>query len=175
MMILRRAVRGAVAWAVAVLALATAPAAVASPARVVPDGVYRIALGGDGNALLTHISNQQGSPTVLLPTFGDPGPQEWEFVRDSRTSQLIRNLRTGLYLGLGGREPQDRRPVVASPYPFSWSVRVVGSAPERVHIYPVLGGALRLDRSPRPVHPPRVDIQAVRDDGTQEWVLVPRG
>ncbi|GAB2963482.1 hypothetical protein GCM10027184_08940 [Saccharothrix stipae] len=157
------------------LALAAAPAAVASPARVVPDGVYRIAFGGDGNALVTHISNQQGSPTVLLPSFGEPGRQEWEFVRDSRTSQLIRNVRTGLYLGLGGREPQHRRPVVASPYPFSWSVSVVGSAPDRVRIHPVLGGMLRLDRSPRPTYPPQVDIQDIRDDGTQEWVLTPRG
>ncbi|XVS67313.1 hypothetical protein ACQPYE_15015 [Actinosynnema sp. CA-299493] len=174
MMILRRATRKTVVWA-AVIGVVTGLTAAppASATTVVPDGVYGIAFQGDEDALLTHLSVQEGSPTVLLPPFGAPGHQEWEIVRDSRTTQLIRNLHSGLYLGLGGGSPEQHRLVVATPYPHSWSVRV-GSAPDRVHISSVQGDErLRLDRSPAWVYPPRVDIQLPRDDGSQEWELTP--
>lgn len=174
MMILRRAARALVVWTATVgaaAALTAAPTAAATPSRaMVPDGVYGITLGGDENARLTFLSAQEGSPTVLLPQIGLPGHQEWQLVRDSRTSQLIRNINSGLYLTLGGRPPQNHRKIVASPYPFSWSVRT-GSTPDRVTISATMDGVFRLDKSPLPIYPPRVDLQDPRDDLSQEWQL----
>jgi hypothetical protein len=180
MKLLRRAATGMVVWTAALgamAALAVTPAT-AVPAdgptgvtqsRTVPDGVYGIALHGDESALLTSEWTEAGGPIVLLPPLGEPGYQEWEFVRDSRSTQLIRNLRNGLYLGLGEREPGNHQIVVAGVHPFSWYVRP-GSAPDRVHIsHP--GTGLRLDRSPVLIYPPRVDIQEPRDDADQEWEL----
>ncbi|MER5267679.1 hypothetical protein ABTZ99_36840 [Actinosynnema sp. NPDC002837] len=175
-MLLRRAARTIVAWTAAVcavVALTTAPSATASttaaPRAMVPDGVYGITFGGDEDAHLTPLSSQQGAPTVLLPPIGLPGYQEWELVRDSRTTQLIRNLGTGLYLTPGEGQPADHRAVVAGPYPYSWVVRT-GSAPNRVTIATWNGG-FALDLSPKMIYPPRVDVQTRRSDLSQEWVL----
>lgn len=176
MMMLRRAARAVVAWTAtigAVMALTVAPSAVATTTLVVPDGVYRIAFKGDGKLLLTHISDLEGSPTVLMaPYHHDPDYQRWEIVRDSRTSQIVRNLGSGLYLGLGEKEPKNHRPVVATPYPYSWAIHP-GSTPDRSLITSVIGTGLRLDRSPLLISPPRVDIQEPRADGSQEWQLTP--
>ncbi|NUT46979.1 MAG: hypothetical protein HOV94_06590, partial [Saccharothrix sp.] len=164
-----------------VMALAAAPPATASPAggsvaasarAAVPDGVYGITFRGEEESSLTQESDDPGSPTVLLPPLGEPGYQEWALVRDSRTTQIIRNVRNGLYLGLNGGQPGDHRLVVVSANPFSWHVRT-GSTPDRVTITVPGNVGYRLDRSPLLVHPPQVDIQLPRNDGSQEWELTP--
>lgn len=174
-MLLRRAARTIVTWTAAlgaVVALTTAPsAAAASPRAMVPDGVYSITFGGDEDSVLTPLSDQKGAPTVLLPPTGDPVYQEWELVRDSKFTQIIRNINSGLYLTLGGQQAADHRPVVAGPYPYSWVVRT-GSVPDRVTIRAWEAG-FALDRSPMLIYPPRVDVQTSRGDLSQEWVLTP--
>ncbi|MCE7000685.1 hypothetical protein LZG04_38590 [Saccharothrix sp. S26] len=170
---LRRATRTVIGWTAALgaaIALTATPSATASTERaMVPDGVYGITFGGDEDALLTPLSDHEGAPTVLLPAVGAPGYQEWQLVRDSNHTQIIKNLGTGLYLTLGGLDAQNHRPVVASPYPYSWVVRT-GSAPNRVTLS-ALGKPLRLDKSPWLIYPPRVDVQDTRPDLSQEWEL----
>ncbi|MFE2754850.1 hypothetical protein ACFXGA_22895 [Actinosynnema sp. NPDC059335] len=165
MMMLRRAARVMGVWVAAmgaVTALTVAPSAVATTALVVPDGVYRIAFNGEQKGLLSHISRLEGSPTVLMgPFHHDRDYQRWEIVRDSRTTQIVRNVGSGLYLGLGEKEPKHHRPVVATPYPHSWAIHP-GSTPDRMFITSVVGSGLRLDRSPLLIFPPRVDIQEPR-------------
>ncbi|KAA5836038.1 RICIN domain-containing protein [Saccharopolyspora hirsuta] len=168
-MILRRAL----AWAFALLSIAAlagiAPAATAAESRAaVPSGVYQIGFGASSfGEVLTEGAAEPGAPALLLPR--GEGSQDWRITPNGR-GYTIRNVKSGLYLGVES-EPRQHRFAVASATPYTWDlapssqfdrVRIASYSPE---------GEFRLDVSPVLIFPPRVDVQHARQGIGQDWQL----
>ncbi|WP_328363081.1 RICIN domain-containing protein [Streptomyces sp. NBC_00445] len=101
---------------------------------------------------------------VLLPE-GAGGGQVWEVQPLANGNRTIRNVKEGTYLGYA-RTRGIRKRVMGHAVPVEWSLTPTANG----HHLRAPGTQLALDGSPLRIHPPHIDLTALRSrDPAQIW------